>query len=90
MFMLVGCGPKQIPRFEGKIFTLDNKEMLLRYKYDQFLMSVYHEDARGAVVFLPDDFQKFMEAMVLSCDEWAPGTKLIAPGEVSKENGLIK
>lgn len=86
---LVSCGgPKAIPKFESPIFSLDNKDMVLRYRYDKFTLPISDPNARGAVCFLPSDFEDFLNVYLGACKEWDEEHELIFPRGLMELNGL--
>lgn len=89
LVLLTGCGaPHKIPKFDGTIFVLDNKEMLLRYRYDKFTIPVTHPSARGAIVFLPEQFEAFIATYFLQCREWSEDIEFINSNKFLEENGI--
>lgn len=72
-FLLAACG-KNIPQYDRPIYQIDSLGKKLRYKEDQIVIDVESERAHGAVCFMnnedEDDFQRFVEMYILSCNDW--------------------
>lgn len=79
------CGSKKIPRFDRPIYSLDNliqDNIRLRFKFDQDIIQATDPRARGAVVFLYDDFIDFTEVYISKCEKWSEDSELVTANEL--------
>ena len=82
------CQSTKIPRFDRPIYSLDNlvhHDIRLRFKFDQEIISATDPRARGAIVFLPDDFARFTQVYLGSCKEWDPSLELVDSDELIEQ-----
>jgi len=91
IFFLVGvaCGSKQIPKYDRPIWAFDNRdsfEMLFRFKDDEKVLRAEDPRVRGMVCFLPDDFEKFVQTYIGSCETWKRGTTMTSVSSQLKDS----
>ena len=69
---MASCGSRQIPRFDRPIYSFDVSGGVVRYKKNVDVISVLDPRLDNAVVFLQDDFVKFVEVYVGGCLKFDP------------------
>jgi len=83
-FVIVSCGTKQIPVFNGKIYALDIDRFEIVRKQENEAIPIEELDKEtGYIVMSGPDFELFVNTYVTNCKEWyGEGTQL---RELSRE-----
>jgi len=83
--LLWGCGPKRIPKWNGKMYAFDAETKTFRRMQEGEVVLPQHAD--GYIAFKPEHFASFVSTYIISCDKWKGAQDLVPMDELWDEVG---
>lgn len=83
--LIVGCGQKKIPRFDGKIYSVDTEAVQFVRAQDDERIDIEGSELHW-IAMTEEDFELFVNVYIVGCKEYPESVTLTTIDQQAKEH----